>query len=115
VGQVRVAAAVAAALHEAQVRGIVDRAGELANRVREAARIIRHLHALGNLTFRQALEVNHGCSPSTCCHSKLAREPSHQSSRDTAGPYQTGCASLPLAMSVSLILNVAVSMAKGLL
>ena len=57
VHQVRMRAAVAAALQERQVLGVLDRGRlrEALDRLRQQVRVVRHLHALGNLRLGQRL------------------------------------------------------------
>ena len=61
VDQVRVRAAVAAALQERQVLGVLDRRRlrEPADRLRQQAGVVGHLHPLRNLRLRQPLGVDH--------------------------------------------------------
>ena len=118
VGQVRVAAAVAAALEERQVLRVLDRRG-----LREACGSAPAAggHKSGTLTrwgifgSGKPLVWITGSSSSTCCHSKLFLLP-------VASKLSRYCRAVSNRLRVTsattsepVILNVAVSTAKGLL
>ena len=112
VDQVRVRAAVAAALQERQVLGVVNRRRlrEPADRLRQQVREVRHLHALGNLRLGSGFAGVPWCgSPAPRPRPAATRTTSscrrRRSSRGTAGPCRTGCASPRRTTSESLHLE----------